>query len=398
MLESIRDFLKLESASGIMLVGVALLAVIVANSPLAHFYNMLIDMPVEIRIGPLQLAKPLLLWINDGLMAVFFFLVGLELKREILEGELADMHKAALPAIGAVGGMVVPAAVYLGFNHFLNGDSAVAARGWAIPMATDIAFALGVLLLLGSRVPASLKVFLVSLAIFDDIGAILVIALFYTDDLSAMALLVAAFCIFVLFLLNRRGTTELTPYVVVGLVMWVAVLKSGVHATLAGILLALFIPMHDRKQPGRSPLRQIEHDLHTTVAFGILPLFAFANAGIPLHGLGWHDLLHPVPLGVAAGLFLGKQLGVFAACWVAIRAGWARLPDGIGWANLYGIALLCGIGFTMSFFISALAFEGTEIHRIFDERLGIIAGTLLSAVAGYLLLRFSLPKQSVGAD
>ncbi|HKJ82911.1 MAG TPA: Na+/H+ antiporter NhaA [Mariprofundaceae bacterium] len=398
MLESIRDFLKFESASGIVLVGVALLALIVANSPLAHLYNLLIDMPVEIRIGPLQLAKPLLLWINDGLMAVFFFLVGLELKREMLEGELVDMRRAALPAIGAVGGMVVPAGIYLAINHYLNGASAIAINGWAIPMATDIAFALGVLLLLGSRVPSALKVFLVSLAIFDDIGAIIVIALFYSGNLSTMALLVAAACLFVLFLLNRRGTAELTPYVLVGLVMWVAVLKSGVHATLAGILLAMFIPMHDRKQPGRSPLRQLEHDLHTTVAFGILPLFAFANAGISLQGLGWHDLLHPVPFGVAAGLFFGKQIGVFAFSWLAIRMGLARLPAGVGWASLYGIALLCGIGFTMSLFISSLAFEDMNAHRMFDERLGILVGTLLSAVAGYLVLRRALPKRGVEAE
>jgi len=390
ILAPIRDFLKLESASGILLVAAALMAMLLANSPLAHIYDILIDMPVEIRIGPLQLAKPLLLWINDGLMAVFFFLVGLELKRELLEGELRDRRSAILPGIGALGGMLVPAAIYV----WINRGDAVALQGWAIPAATDIAFALGILLLLGSRVPTALKVFLVSLAIFDDIGAIIIIALFYTGDLSGVALATAAICLVLLFLLNRRGVSELTPYILVGLVMWVAVLKSGVHATLAGVLLAMFIPMRDKQTPEHSPLRQLEHDLHTVVAFAILPLFAFANAGIPLTGLGMEALLHPVPLGIAAGLLVGKQLGVFAFCWLAIKLGIAKLPADSSWASLYGVSLLCGIGFTMSLFISSLAFEGSGENLMFDDRLGIIMGSLCSALAGYLLLRRVLPHNS----
>jgi len=394
MLNALRDFLKLESASGILLVIAAILAMLLANSPLAHFYDMLISMPVEVRIGPLQLAKPLLLWINDGLMAVFFFLVGLELKREVLEGELRDRRAAILPGIGALGGMLVPAAIYA----WINWDHPVALQGWAIPAATDIAFALGILLLLGSRVPTALKVFLVSLAIFDDIGAIVIIALFYTSDLSNTALSVAAVCLVILFMLNRRNVAELTPYILTGLIMWVAVLKSGVHATLAGVLLAMFIPMRDRRHPERSPAGQLEHDLHTTVAFFILPLFAFANAGISLTGLGPDALLHPVPLGIAAGLFIGKQLGVFGFCWLAIKSGMTRLPAGTNWASLYGVSLLCGIGFTMSLFISSLAFEGTGANTMFDDRLGIICGSLLSAVAGFLLLRRVLPKPATLPD
>lgn len=385
---SLDDFLKLESAAGIVLVAAAATAMILANSPLAPLYNLLIEMPVEIRIGPLLLAKPLLLWINDGLMAVFFFLVGLELKREVFEGSLSDLPTAALPIVGAIGGMAVPALFYIAFNH----DDAVAMSGWAIPAATDIAFALGVLSLLGSRVPAALKVFLVSLAIFDDIGAIVIIALFYTSELSTTALMIAAVAIAGLVVLNRRGVSEIVPYLLFGAVLWVAVLKSGVHATLAGVVLAMFIPLHDKHQPERSPLRELEHDLHTVVAFVILPVFAFANAGIALTGMSGAQILHPVPTGIAAGLFLGKQIGVFGSCWLAIRLGLARLPSQTRWLDLYGVALLCGIGFTMSLFVGSLAFEETGVNQLFDERLGIIIGSLLSAIAGYLVLNRSLPR------
>ena len=388
MMTNLREFLKLESASGIILVFAAVAAMILANTPLSSYYNMLIEMPVEVRVGPLQLAKPLLLWVNDGLMAVFFFLVGLELKRELLEGELKQIGNVVLPAIAALGGMVVPA---LFFTLFNSGDE-VAMQGWAIPTATDIAFALGVLSLLGSRVPTSLKIFLVSLAIFDDMGAIVIIALFYTADISTLSLTIAAICLSVLFVLNRRRVGEMTPYLIVGIIMWIAVLKSGVHATLAGVLLAFFIPMRDPNNPERSLLKELEHDLHGAVAFFILPLFAFANSGISLSGVGMEQLLHPVPLGIAAGLFLGKQLGVFLFCWLGIKMGLAKLPAGISWSVLYGASLITGIGFTMSLFIGSLSFEQSGVNMLFDERLGIIIGSLLSAVSGYLLLSRVLPK------
>jgi NhaA family Na+:H+ antiporter len=388
VIDAIRDFLKLESAAGILLAIAAALAMVVANSPLVAYYNLLIDLPVQIRVGPLEIAKPLLLWINDGLMAVFFFLVGLELKREVLEGELAKLRVALLPAAGATGGMLVPAAIYV----WINWGDPVAIQGWAIPAATDIAFALGILSLLGKRVPVALKVFLVSLAIIDDLGAIVIIAIFYTSDLSVTALLVALACLPLLFFLNRRGVCELAPYLLIGLVMWVSVLKSGVHATLAGVVLALFIPIRNPQRPEHSPLRQLEHDLHTAVAFGILPLFAFANSGISLAGAGLDYLLHPVPLGISAGLFLGKQVGVFLFSWIAVRAGIADLPAGVRWPHLYGVALLCGVGFTMSLFIGSLAFEQTDATLLFDERLGIIGGSILSGVAGYLVLRATLSR------
>ena len=388
MLAPIREFLKLESASGILLVGAAALALIFANTPLDRFYEEMTRMPVVIRIGQLEIAKPLLLWINDGLMAVFFFLVGLELKREMLEGELSEWRKVVLPAIGAAGGMAVPALLYIVFNS----GNADALRGWAIPAATDIAFALGILGLLGRRVPTGLKVFLVSLAIFDDVAAILVIAFFYTNELSIVALAVGGACLIVLFLFNRRGVVSIAPYVLVGLVMWVAVLKSGVHATLAGVLLALFIPLRGRPEAERSPLRELEHDLHPSVAYVILPLFAFVNAGVDLGAVG-SSVLHPVPLGIAAGLFIGKQVGVFGACWLAIRFGLAKLPAGVGWRDLYGAALLCGVGFTMSLFIATLAFEGRADGFLGMDRLGILVGSLLSGMAGYFWLRVSLRKR-----
>lgn len=387
-------FLRQESAAGILLVITAILAIILANSPAYPLYQLLIDTPVAVQIGKLEIAKPLLLWVNDGLMAVFFFLVGLELKREFLEGELSKLSAVILPGVGAVGGMLVPAAVYLAFNF----NDPVAAQGWAIPAATDIAFALGVLSLLGSKVPTSVKVFLTSLAIFDDVGAILVIAIFYTSKVSLTALIVSACCLVVLFCLNRRGVTEKSLYIMVGLVMWVALLKSGVHATLAGIVLALFIPMRSSKDPDFSPLRTMEHDLHSAVAFIILPIFAFCNAGVNLSGVGLDQLLHGVPLGIALGLFVGKQIGVFGFCWLAVKLRVTTLPEGMNMPILYGTSLLCGIGFTMSLFIGSLAFEETGVNLIFDERLGIIIGSLISGVAGYLILRYSLNKMEPTAN
>jgi NhaA family Na+:H+ antiporter len=384
-LVSIREFMRLGAAGGIVLMVAAVLAMLMANSPLAWVYDQLLNMPVEVRVGPLEVAKPLLLWINDGLMAVFFFLVGLELKKEVIEGALVDKRQIVLPVMGAVGGMAIPALVYVGFNW---GDP-TALQGWAIPAATDIAFALGVLSLLGSRVPASLKLLLVSVAIFDDMGAIVIIALFYTSELSLAALFIALSCLLILFTMNRRGVSQITPYMLVGIVMWLAVLKSGVHATLAGVALAMFIPMRDSKDASKSPVINLEHDLRDVVAFGILPIFAFANAGISLEGVGLDTLMHPVPLGIAAGLFIGKQLGVFGFFWMGVKLGWAQLPEGTNWMQLYGLALISGIGFTMSLFIGSLAFENTGVDRFFDERLGIIVGSLLSAVAGYWVLRFA---------
>lgn len=384
---SIADFLQQESAGGILLMLAALLALICANSALHPYYDLILSTPVEIRIADLLIAKPLLLWINDGLMAVFFFLIGLELKREVLEGELAELSKVVLPAIGAVGGMVVPAAVYWVFNY----DDPVAIDGWAIPAATDIAFALGVLALLGSRVPLSIKVFLASLAIFDDIGAVLIIAFFYTAQISMTALSVVAVCVVVLFIINRLDVCARGVYLFIGLIMWTATLKSGVHATLAGVVLAMFIPLQ-HKTPGKpSPLKTLEHSLEATVAFFVLPVFAFANAGIALTGLTFDQVLHDVPMGIALGLFVGKQLGIFSFCWLFIKLGWATLPSGMNWMSLYGTSVLCGIGFTMSLFIGSLAFEASEMDRLFDERLGILLGSLASGLFGYWILKKSLP-------
>jgi len=387
VVQALRDFLRLESAGGILLVAAAAAAMLLVNSPLAPAYAAFLDTPVAIRFGEFEIFKPLLLWINDGLMAVFFFLVGLELKREALEGALAKPSQAVLPAIAAAGGMIAPALVYIAFNH----RDPVALHGWAIPAATDIAFALGVLLLLGKRVPTSLKVFLMTLAILDDLGAIVVIAVFYTAQLSLGSLAVALAALAALVVMNRRGVATVAAYVLVGLVMWASVLKSGVHATLAGVALALVIPMRDPKDRQRSPLRELEHDLHPPVAYVILPLFAFANAGVSFVGVGTGELLAPVPLGIAAGLFIGKQLGVFGVTWLAVRLGFAALPAGVRWSQIYGVALLSGVGFTMSLFIGSLAFEHAPQYGA-AVRFGILLGSLASALAGYLWLRATLGR------
>ena len=389
----ILTFLKMESAGGILLIFAAALAIVCANSFLDEYYRLLLETPVEIRIGALEIVKPLLLWINDGLMAVFFFLIGLELKRELLEGELSDRRNIILPGVGAVGGMVAPALIYVYFNR---GDD-IALQGWAIPAATDIAFALGVLALLGSRVPTSIKVFLTSLAIFDDIGAILIIALFYTANISFTALLVIAVCIPVLVLLNRGDVAAKSPYVMIGIIMWVAMLKSGVHATLAGVLLAMFIPMRSKSDPDLSPLKTLEHDLHSLVAFFVLPVFAFVNAGLDFRAVNIEQVFHGVPIGIALGLFAGNQIGIFGLCWLAIKLKLARLPVGMNLLSLYGTAALCGIGFTMSLFIGSLAFEETGVNLLFDERLGIILGSIASGVVGFLVLGFSLSKTEPSA-
>jgi len=384
------NFLRLESAGGIVLMFTAVLAIILANSPLQGYYALLINTPVEIKIGALEIAKPLLLWINDGLMVVFFFMIGLELKREFIEGELSNRKNVILPGFAALGGMVVPALIYI----YLNFDDDTALKGWAIPTATDIAFALGVLSLLGSKVPTSLKVFLTSLAIFDDVGAIIIIAIFYTANVSVTSLTIVLCCLPILFWINKRNPASTSVYIIVGVIMWVAMLKSGVHATLVGIILAMFIPMRSKTDPNYSPLKRMERDLHSLVAFFVLPVFAFANAGINLTGVGTEQLLHGVPLGIALGLLIGKQVGVFGFCWLAIKLKLTQLPSDMSWISLYGTAALCGIGFTMSLFIGSLAFEETSVNQLYDERLGILIGSLASGAIGYLVLRKSLSSKN----
>ncbi len=386
IIKGINDFLKLEAASGIILMFAAVAAMIMANSPWMIYYDMLLNIPVQVSVGTFEIAKPLLLWINDGLMALFFFLVGLELKREFLEGDLSQPGQVTLPAIGALGGMLVPALCYVAFNY----DNADAINGWAIPTATDIAFALGILSIIGSKVPLQLKVFLTSLAIFDDLGAIIVIALFYTDQLSLFSLIFSACILVILFTMNKRGVTNTAPYIFLGIVLWVAVLKSGVHATLAGVILAFFIPIKGQANEP-SPLKSLEHNLHTLVAFIILPVFAFANAGISFAGVGIEQVMAPVPLGIIVGLVIGKQLGVFGFCFIAIKLGWAKLPTRVNWRLLYGAAILCGVGFTMSLFIGSLAFEqGNGANFIFQDRLGIVIGSLISGVFGYFIIKGGL--------
>jgi len=383
----IQDFLKLEAASGIILMLTAIAAMVIANSPLSPWYDLLLDIPVVIAVGTFEIAKPLLLWINDGLMALFFFLIGLELKREFLEGDLSKPGQVTLPAIGAVGGMLVPALCYAALNY----DDPVALNGWAIPTATDIAFALGILAIIGTKVPLQLKVFLTSLAIFDDLGAIIVIAAFYTEQLSVLSLSVSAVMLVLLFTFNRQGVVSTAPYIFVGIILWVAVLKSGVHATLAGVVLAFFIPI--KGNPGHpSPLKELEHNLHALVAFIVLPVFAFANAGISFAGIGLEQVMQPVPLGIILGLVVGKQLGVFGFCFIAIKLGFAKMPDNVNWTLLYGVAALCGVGFTMSLFVGSLAFEQDATSPLFQDRLGIVIGSLISGVLGYFLIKRAVKK------
>ncbi|VVN87246.1 Na+/H+ antiporter NhaA [Pseudomonas fluorescens] len=371
-------FFQLEAASGLLLIAAAALALIINNSPLSWLYNGLLDTPVVAQIGALKIAKPLLLWINDGLMAMFFLLIGLEVKREVLEGHLSKPSQIVLPGAAAIGGMVVPALIY----WFLNKDDPAALAGWAIPMATDIAFALGVLALLGKRVPVSLKLFLMTLAIIDDLGAIIVIAIFYSGALSTLSLMLAAACLVALVAMNRLGVVKLGPYMIIGLILWVCVLKSGVHATLAGVTLAFCIPLRT-KNAEPSPLLSLEHALHPWVAFGILPLFAFANAGVSLAGVNLESFTHHVPMGIAAGLLLGKTVGVFGLTWLAVKIGIAALPTGANWGQVFGVAILCGIGFTMSLFVGSLAFVPGSSDYAGMDRMGILTGSILAALIGY---------------
>jgi len=384
-------FFQLEAASGLLLIAAAVLALVINNSPLSYLYNGLLDVPVAVQVGTLNIAKPLLLWINDGLMALFFLLIGLEVKREVVNGHLSKPSQVILPATAAVGGMVVPALIY----WFINRDNPAAVAGWAIPTATDIAFALGVLALLGKRVPVSLKLFLMTLAIIDDLGAIIVIALFYSGTLSSVSLLLAAACLVILVAMNRLGVVKLGPYMIVGLILWVCVLKSGVHATLAGVALALCIPLRARNAKA-SPLLALEHALHPWVAYAILPLFAFANAGVSLAGMTVESFTHPVPMGIAIGLLLGKTVGVFGLTWLAIKLRLAALPAGASWGQVLGVAILCGIGFTMSLFVGSLAFAPGSSEYAGMDRMGILTGSFFAAVIGYAVTAMASRKASVG--
>ena len=381
-----REFLRLESAGGLLLVAAALLALVLANTPLAEVYTRLLGLKLTVMVESVGVSKPLLLWVNDGLMAVFFLLVGLELKREVVEGELSRPEQIALPALAAVGGLVVPAVIY----WLVNRGNPEGLNGWAVPTATDIAFALAVLTLLGNRVPASLKVFLTTIAIFDDLAAIIIIAVFYSGDLSTSALVAAGVGVAALFALNRMGVKSLAAYLIIGIFIWFFVLKSGVHATLAGIAVAAFIPLEGGDE--HSPSRHLEHILHPWVAFGVLPLFAFANAGLPLDGVTLGDVTGTVSTGIILGLVVGKQIGVFGMTALIIGLGLARKPEGASWAMLYGVALLCGIGFTMSLFIGSLAFEHGGFSNTAALKIGVISGSVASAVCGWLVLHLSLPK------
>jgi Na+:H+ antiporter, NhaA family len=378
-------FMQHDAASGVILLGAALLALILQNSAASWLYDGLLNTPVTVGVGQVVIDKPLLLWINDGLMAIFFFLVGLEIKRELMVGELSTTRQAALPLIAAVGGMVVPALIY----SALNWNDDVALHGWAIPAATDIAFAVGILALLGPRVPTALKVFLLALAIIDDLGAIVIIAFFYTDHLTIGALVLAGVGILILAGFNLRGVTSVTAYALVGVFIWVCVLKSGVHATLAGVATALAIPLTIPKGETQSPLVRLEESLHPWVTFGVLPLFAFANAGVSLAGMTLAKVFSEIPMGIALGLFLGKPIGIFGFSFAAIKMKLAGKPDGSTWPQLFGVSILGGIGFTMSLFIGMLAFVDAE--RAAEIRIGVLLGSIASAIAGYLVLRRVTP-------
>lgn len=391
-LRALSEFFRMEAAGGILLIAAAVLAMVAANSPLASAYDAFRDLPVQVRIGELDIAKPLLLWINDGLMAVFFLLVALEIKRETLSGQLASRAQLALPMVCALAGVVVPALLFTALNR----HDEQAMRGWAVPTATDIAFALGVLALLGSRVPAGMKLLLSTIAVVDDLIAILIIALFYSHGLSTVALCWAGAAIAGMWLLNRRGVTRLGPYLMLGVVLWVCVLKSGVHATLAGVVTGLMIPHidrgRDRDEHAHSPLETLEHVLHPWVAYAILPLFAFANAGLALAGMEVGDMLSPLPLGVVIGLVVGKPVGIVGAALLMRALGWARFPQGMDLRAMFGLGLMCGIGFTMSLFIASLAYQ--DPHRYEEAVLGVLLASVVSAVAGYVWLRATLPARA----
>lgn len=388
MERAIKQFFNQESTGGILLMLAVIFAMFLANSPLAGLYQGFLDTQVQVRVGQLDINKPLLLWVNDGLMALFFLLIGLEVKRELMEGALSSVAKASLPTFAAIGGMLVPALVYLMFNY----GNGMSENGWAIPAATDIAFALGVLALLGKRVPVALKVFLLALAIIDDIGVIVIIALFYSTDLSIVSLVIASVAIASMVILNVSGVKALTPYALLGLILWIAVLKSGVHATLAGVIIAFCIPLKV-KEGEESPSRYLEHSLHPWSSLLILPLFAFANAGLSLENMTVNSLIEPVTLGVMLGLLLGKPMGVLLFSYVAVKLNWASLPHGVNWQQISAVAVLCGVGFTMSIFITSLAFEHAEANLADFARLGTLLGSILSASIAYFWLSKVLPAE-----
>lgn len=387
-LRSVREFIKLESSAGIILVMTALLAIIIDNSTFSHYYHIFFNTPIKISFGNIQLEKPILLWINDGLMTIFFLLIGLEIKREMLEGELNSFAKASLPAITAIGGMLGPAAIYL----FINWHDPVAIKGWAIPIATDTAFSLAILSLLGNRIPVSLKIFLTAFAIFDDIGAIIIMAVFYSVNISFLLLLCALLLMCILALFNYLHVKRLGPYFFIGFILWLCVFNSGVHATLAGIVLAFFIPLKNKKNPDNSPLRKLEKNLHPWVAFCILPIFAFANAGVSFLGMTPAHVLSSIPLGIALGLFFGKQIGIWLAATFTVKMGLARLPSEMTSVTLYGVSLIAGVGFTMSLFIGTLAFHSVTPYAGF-VRMGVLLGSLCSGFLGYLVLRSAYSKK-----
>ncbi len=370
---------------GLLLILAATLAMAFANSALAPTYEWLLSITGQVRVGDLNVEKPLLLWVNDGLMALFFLAIGIEIKKEFLYGHLSDPAQLLLPGLCALGGILVPAAIYTAFNH----DHDIFRHGWAIPSATDIAFALGVLALLGSRLPPALKIFVMTLAVLDDLGAVVIIAVFYTSDLSARALALATIFALGLLVLNRSRVQSITPYALLGIALWTSVLKSGVHATLAGIVIAMALPLArgSGSADNTTPGERVLHVLHPWIVYAIVPLFAFANAGVALGSLSADDVLHPVPVGIALGLFLGKQIGIFSFAWLLVKSGIARLPEHCSWLQMYGASVICGIGFTMSLFISSLAFNDNAAALHMVDRLGILAGSLLSAVLGYLILR-----------
>jgi NhaA family Na+:H+ antiporter len=393
---SLEKFFKLEAAGGILLIIAAVLAMLLKNSGFADIYEAFLDTPGEVRIGELYIAKPLFLWVNDALMAIFFFMIGMEVKREIMVGELSELNQIILPAIAGLGGILIPAGLY----YLITMDDPLAIQGWAIPTATDIAFALGILALVGPGIPATLKLFLMTLAIIDDLGAIVIIAIFYTNEMSLLSLSIAAGAICFLCIMKWRKVTTIAPYLLVGLVLWTAVLKSGVHATLAGVILGFFIPLKAIDENGNkhSPLDRLIHELHPAVAYGILPLFAFVNAGVILKGMSLDDIFSGIPLGIAVGLFFGKQIGVFGFAWIAIMLGWCKLPANVNWGMLYGAAILCGVGFTMSLFIGSLAFEESGLGYSRPDRLGIIAGSLVAGVFGFIVLKLATKNQLPTAD
>lgn len=386
-----RAVMQHDAAGGLLLVIAAALAILMANSPLRAAYDAFLALPVGMAISDFAIQKPLLLWINDGLMAVFFFLIGLEVKREMLEGHLSSKDQIILPAIAAFAGMAMPALIYTLFN----GSDPVTSQGWAVPAATDIAFALGIFSLFGRHLPLSLKLFLLSVAIFDDLAAIVIIALFYSTDLSIISLVIAATGLTALFALNRSNVSTPVPYMIIGFIVWAAVLKSGVHATLAGFAIALFIPLRSGFRNGEPMLKRMEHKLHPWVAFFILPVFAFSNAGVNLSGIGLEELMNPLTLGIMLGLFLGNQIGIFSVSWLAIRSGLAKMPAGADWQQLYGVSVLCGIGFTMSLFIGSLAFGNLEAAYLNSVKTGVLAGSLLSALFGSFILYRSVTERAV---